>query len=78
MSRRSGVGSNTECLGLDKSTVPNQVARLFNIGLIKEIDEGSVGTHGGRRPLRLAMNRSFGGKVSSGPHGDAGEFRSAR
>jgi len=57
--RISRVGI-AERLGLDKSTVTNQVARLIDIGLIEEIDEGSAGTHGGRRPIHLAMNRSFG------------------
>ena len=49
-----------ERLGLDKSTVTNQVSRLIDIGLIAETEEGSAGTHGGRRPIHLAMNRSFG------------------
>lgn len=57
--RISRVGI-AERLGLDKSTVTNQVAKLIDIGLIEEIDEGSAGTHGGRRPIHLAMNRSFG------------------
>jgi predicted NBD/HSP70 family sugar kinase len=49
-----------ERLALDKSTITNQVARLIDIGLIEEIDEGSAGTRGGRRPIHLAINRSFG------------------
>jgi predicted NBD/HSP70 family sugar kinase len=49
-----------ERLGLDKSTVTDQVARLIECGLIEEIDEGSSGSRGGRRPIHLAMNRSFG------------------
>jgi predicted NBD/HSP70 family sugar kinase len=49
-----------ERLGLDKSTVTNQVSRLIEIGIIEEIAEGSAGTRGGRRPIHLAMNRSFG------------------
>jgi predicted NBD/HSP70 family sugar kinase len=49
-----------ERLGLDKSTVTNQVARLIEFGIIEEIAEGSAGTRGGRRPIHLAMNRSFG------------------
>jgi predicted NBD/HSP70 family sugar kinase len=57
--RISRVGI-AERLGLDKSTVTNQVAKLIDIGLIEEIDEGSAGTRGGRRPIHLAMNRSFG------------------
>jgi predicted NBD/HSP70 family sugar kinase len=57
--RISRVGI-AERLGLDKSTVTNQVARLIEIGLIEEIAEGIAGTRGGRRPIHLAMNRSFG------------------
>jgi len=49
-----------ERLGLDKSTVTNQVAKLIDIGLIEEIDEGSPGTRGGRRPIHLSMNYSYG------------------
>jgi predicted NBD/HSP70 family sugar kinase len=49
-----------ERLSLDKSTVTNQVTRLIEIGIIEEIAEGSAGTRGGRRPIHLAMNRSFG------------------
>ncbi len=57
--RISRVGI-AERLGLDKSTVTNQVARLIEIGLIEEIAEGTAGTRGGRRPIHLAMNRAFG------------------
>jgi predicted NBD/HSP70 family sugar kinase len=49
-----------ERLGLDKSTITDQVARLIDCGLIEEIDEGSAGVRGGRRPIHLSMNRSFG------------------
>lgn len=52
--------SIAERLGLDKSTVTNQVSRLIEIGIIEEIAEGNSGTRGGRRPIHLAMNRSFG------------------
>ncbi len=38
----------------------NQVARLIEIGIIEEVAEGSAGIKGGRRPIHLAMNRSFG------------------
>jgi predicted NBD/HSP70 family sugar kinase len=52
--------SIAERLGLDKSTVTYQVARLIEMGLIEEVDEGSSGTRGGRKPIHLAMNRSYG------------------
>lgn len=57
--RISRVGL-AERLGLDKSTVTNQVTRLIEIGIIEEIAEGSAGIRGGRRPIHLAMNRGFG------------------
>jgi len=57
--RISRVGI-AERLGFDKSTVTNQVSRLIDIGMIEEIAEGEAGTKGGRRPIYLAMNRSFG------------------
>jgi predicted NBD/HSP70 family sugar kinase len=57
--RISRVGI-AERLGLDKSTVTNQVARLMDIGLIEEIAEGAAGTRGGRKPIHLAINHSFG------------------
>ena len=56
-----------ERLALDKSTITNQVARLIDIGLIEEIDEGSAGTRGGRRPIHLAINRSFGRVIGIEP-----------
>ena len=56
--RISRVGL-AEHLGLDKSTVTNQVARLIEIGIIEEVAEGSAGIKGGRRPIHLAMNRSI-------------------
>jgi Transcriptional regulator/sugar kinase len=49
-----------ERLGLDKSTVTNQVSRLIDIGIIEEIDEGSASARGGRKPIYLAINKAFG------------------
>ncbi len=49
-----------EHLGLDKSTVTNQVSRLIALGLIKEIAEGEAGSRGGRRPIHLAINPAYG------------------
>jgi len=47
-------------LGLDKSTVTNQVSRLISLGLVREIDEGEAGSRGGRRPIHLAINPEYG------------------
>ena len=49
-----------ERLGLDKSTVTNQVARLVELGIIEEVEEGAAGARGGRRPIHLAINRGYG------------------
>jgi predicted NBD/HSP70 family sugar kinase len=47
-------------LGLDKSTVTNQVNRLISLGLIEETEAGEASSRGGRRPIQLAIKRSFG------------------
>jgi len=47
-------------LGLDKSTVTNQVNRLIDLGLILETEEGESSVKGGRRPIQLVINRKFG------------------
>ncbi len=47
-------------LGLDKSTVTNQVNQLIDLGLIEEVDEGSASSRGGRRPIQLGIRKSFG------------------
>ncbi len=47
-------------LGLDKSTVTNQVSRLIELGLIVETEEGEASSKGGRRPIQLVINRKFG------------------
>lgn len=47
-------------LGLDKSTVTNQVNRLLELGLVLETEEGESSSKGGRRPIRLDINKDFG------------------
>ncbi len=47
-------------LGLDKSTVSSIVADLKSMGLIQETAEGASGPQGGRKPVFLNLNRSFG------------------
>jgi len=47
-------------LGLDKSTVTNQISRLIELGLIVETEEGEASSKGGRRPIQLVINRKFG------------------
>jgi hypothetical protein len=37
-----------------------QVSRLIESGIIDEISEGAAGNRGGRRPIHLAMEHSFG------------------
>ena len=47
-------------LGLDKSTVTNQVSRLIELGIIEETEVGEASSRGGRRPIQLAIRKSFG------------------
>ncbi len=47
-------------LGLDKSTISSIVAELLGIGLVKETAEGEAGPQGGRKPVYLTLNRSYG------------------
>ncbi len=47
-------------LGLDKSTVSSIVADLLGIGLIQQSAEGASGPQGGRKPVFLTLNRSYG------------------
>ncbi len=47
-------------MGLDKSTVTNQVNHLLDLGLIVEMAEGSASVRGGRRPIHLGINKAFG------------------
>ncbi|MCX7024452.1 MAG: ROK family transcriptional regulator [Spirochaetes bacterium] len=49
-----------ERLGLDKSTITNQVSRLIEYGIIEEIDEGEASTRGGRKPIHLVLDRNYG------------------
>ncbi|MDA8424961.1 MAG: ROK family transcriptional regulator [Treponema sp.] len=49
-----------EHLGLDKSTVTNQVSHLIELGIIEEVSEGNAGVRGGRRPIHLAIRRGYG------------------
>jgi predicted NBD/HSP70 family sugar kinase len=57
--RISRVGI-AERLSLDKSTVTYQVSRLIERGIIEEIEEGSASARGGRRPIHLAISKSYG------------------
>ncbi len=47
-------------LGLDKSTVTSIASELLRAGLVQEKAEGESGPLGGRRPVPLALNRSYG------------------
>lgn len=47
-------------LGLDKSTVTNQVNQLIELGLIVEMEEGHASKRGGRKPIHLGIRKSFG------------------
>ena len=42
-------------LGLDKSTVSNNVKELLRMGVIVEASEGSSGPQGGRKPVNIKL-----------------------
>ncbi|MBO5481911.1 MAG: ROK family protein [Spirochaetaceae bacterium] len=46
-------------LNLDKSTVTKIVSSLTDVGIVKEIAEGSTGPQGGRKPIYLEISKSF-------------------
>lgn len=47
-------------LGLNKSTVSNIVSLLRDVGVVYTGDHGAAGPSGGRRPVHLAVNASWG------------------
>jgi predicted NBD/HSP70 family sugar kinase len=47
-------------LGLDKSTITSIVNPLLCTGILRETAEGAAGPQGGRRPVLLTVNRSYG------------------
>jgi hypothetical protein len=47
-------------LGLDKSTVTSIVTGLLGLRLVTETAEGAAGPQGGRKPVLLTLNRSYG------------------
>lgn len=47
-------------LELDKSTISNIVGEMLAIGLVKEAAIGEAGPQGGRKPIFLSINKSFG------------------
>jgi predicted NBD/HSP70 family sugar kinase len=49
-----------ERLGLDKSTITNQVNALLDLGIIEEIEEGESSAKGGRKPISLGIRKTYG------------------
>ena len=47
-------------LGLDKSTVSGIVNKLVEVGLVQEVAEGDASRQGGRRPVQLQIDPTFG------------------
>jgi predicted NBD/HSP70 family sugar kinase len=47
-------------LELDKSTVTSIVNELLDLGIVTETAEGVAGPQGGRKPVLLTLNRSYG------------------
>jgi len=54
-----------DSLGLNKSTVTNIVSELIDEGLVLPDSVGTAGPSGGRRPVYLCLNRSYGSVVGS-------------
>ncbi|HAK47130.1 MAG TPA: hypothetical protein DCO79_14585 [Spirochaeta sp.] len=46
-------------LGLDKSTITNITAALQRDGIITEMSEGDAGPQGGRKPIKLKIEKNF-------------------
>jgi len=47
-------------LGLDKSTISSIISELLRIGIVNETTVGEAGPQGGRKPVLLTLNRSYG------------------
>lgn len=47
-------------LGLDKSTISNNVNELLEMGVIVESSEGASGPQGGRKPVHIKLNKTYG------------------
>lgn len=47
-------------LGLDRSTITNIVSSLIDRGLLTELSEGASVTRGGRKPVLIGVDPSFG------------------
>jgi predicted NBD/HSP70 family sugar kinase len=47
-------------LNLDKSTISSIISELLRIGIVHETTEGDSGPQGGRKPVLLTLNRSYG------------------
>jgi len=47
-------------LGLDKSTVSNNINELLELGVIIESSEGVSGPQGGRKPVHIKLNKKYG------------------
>ena len=48
-------------LDLYRSTVSNIINYLIDVGLVLETEEGASHPQGGRKPIHLSLNESFGG-----------------
>lgn len=47
-------------LGIDKSTVSNLVGELVGRGLLEEYDQAEASVLGGRKPVKLRINKAYG------------------
>jgi predicted NBD/HSP70 family sugar kinase len=60
MHRRVSRIQLARSLNLDKSTISIVVSELLKTGIIHETEEGEAGALGGRKPVFLTLNRSYG------------------
>ncbi len=49
-----------KAVGLNRSTVTNVVADLIREGIVAETEEGDASPQGGRKPIFLSLDRSYG------------------
>ncbi len=47
-------------LGLNKSTISGNVNELIELGFLQEVSEGASGPQGGKKPINIRLNNSYG------------------
>jgi predicted NBD/HSP70 family sugar kinase len=60
MRRETSRVEIAKSLGLDKSTISNNVNELLEMGVIVESSEGNASPQGGRKPVHITLNPHYG------------------